>query len=124
MATVLHVALLSLHLTSSFERGLQAAVTETANLGIHAFCGPNAPASLPGDLADSKADLPSNGDKSSKGCPICTGAALAAFVMAPQIALAPIVYSVSALPPMAEVARPLTRPQRFADTIRGPPATA
>ena len=43
VATVFHVAILSLHIAAAFERGFAPQQGITASLGIHAFCGVDVP---------------------------------------------------------------------------------
>ncbi|MCH9806106.1 MAG: UPF0193 protein EVG1 [Alphaproteobacteria bacterium] len=128
MATILHVALLSLHLTAAFERGIQAPGADGATLDIHAFCSPTSPGSAPPQStfpvssADGETAPGPNGEKSSPGCPICTGAAPASCSPAPSTVFAPVAFSVAFLPPYVTSDKARAHPERPADTIRGPPA--
>lgn len=122
LATILHVALLSLHLTAAIERTLQAPGADATNLGIHAFCGPATPQStLPVGLADGQTAPPENDGNSGPGCPICSGATPAFCAPSPVIALAPVVFSVASLPSYITSDKALAHQARSADTIRGPP---
>ena len=122
LATILHVALLSLHLTAAIERTLQAPGADATNLGIHAFCGPTTPQStLPVGSADGETAPSENDGSFGPGCPICAGAAPAFCAPSPVIALAPVVFSVASLAPYVTSDKARAHPARPADTIRGPP---
>lgn len=116
-ATILHVALLSLHLTAAFERGIGVEASR-ANLGVHAFCGVVDPAAMPAGGTGQ----PAEPGKSVPACPICVGAAPAACVEAPETLLAPAVFTIAAALPPAAPTIPAARLGRIAGNIRGPPA--
>jgi len=117
VATLLHAALLSLHVTANFERAI-AAPGDLASLSIHALCGPGQSAPLSQDGSAP----PAGPGQSAASCPLCTGAAPAVCLTAPQIALAPVVFSLESASLPQAVNPPPARRQHFAGTIRGPPA--
>lgn len=117
VATLLHVALLSLHVTANFERAI-AAPGDLASLSVHALCGPG----LSGQLPDDGSGLPGQTGKSASSCPICTGAAPATCLSPPDALLAPVIFNTAAAPPPPAVLVPAVRRQHFAGSIRGPPA--
>ncbi|MBU1212582.1 MAG: hypothetical protein KJ587_15090 [Alphaproteobacteria bacterium] len=116
VATLLHVALLSLHVTANFERAI-AAPGDLAHLSVHALCGNGVSA----PLSEDGPGLPA-GSGISASCPVCTGAAPAACLGAPDAVFAPLSFSVAAAPPPAAITVPAARRQNFAGSIRGPPA--
>lgn len=117
LATVLHVALLSLHVTASFERAI-AAPGDVAALSASVLCGPG----LSTQLAEDGSSLPDWSGKSATRCPFCTSAAPVACLTAPQLEAELIVFDhLEALPPPVETL-PIFRRKQFDGTIRGPPA--
>lgn len=117
VATLLHVALLSLHVTASFERAI-AAPGDAVNLSVHALCGPGAL----GPLTDYGSKLPSG--KAAASCPLCTGAAPLACAQAPESSVVPIVFTAFAAPQTVAASLPSLRRLHSAGTIRGPPIPA
>ncbi|KUO53873.1 MAG: hypothetical protein APF80_16915 [Alphaproteobacteria bacterium BRH_c36] len=117
VATLLHVALLSLHVTANFERAI-AAPGDLAKLSVHALCGTGVSA----PLSEDGSSLPAGSGTSAGNCPICTGAAPVACLSAPDAVLAPVTFNIAAEPPPAAITVPAARRQCFAGSIRGPPA--
>ena len=119
VATLVHVAMLSLHVTASFERAM-AAPGDVANLGIHPLCGPG----LSTSLTEDDTGPPAEPGKSVSSCPICTGAAPTACLSAPDSVVAAVVFNVVAASPLPVIAGPSARLQHTAGSIRGPPTLA
>ncbi len=117
---VFHIAMLSLHTTAAFERGLGPQQDVTAPLGIHAFCGVDV---LVSDFALAPDDQTPPGSKESRiNCPLCVGAAPAACIAAPVTDVIPVVFLTTKSLPYTALVRKASRPLARVGTIRGPPA--
>jgi Protein of unknown function (DUF2946) len=120
VATIIHVAMLSLHIAAAFERGLGPQQDVTASLGIHAFCGVDV---SPSDVELAPDDETQPGSKESRtNCPLCVGAAPAACIAAPVTDVTPVAFLTIKALPYAALVRKASRPHSRVGTIRGPPA--
>ena len=120
MATILHVVLLSLHVTAAFERGINAGREQTAALGIHAFCGVDFPQSEAAVSPDGGKD-PGSG-KSNASCPLCNNVSPVACIAAPVADISFVVFCTPETFAYSPATEPRVWPQTGAGSIRGPPA--
>ena len=120
LATIIHVAALSLHIAAAFERGLTPQQNVASPLGIHAFCVVDIP-QLGVALAPDDETQPGS-KESSANCPLCIGAAPAACIAAPVAAVIPVAFLTTKALPYAALVRKASRQHARVGTIRGPPA--
>lgn len=119
VATIFHVAMLSLHIAAGFERGLAPQQDVTASLGIHAFCGVDVPQS-DAALALGEQTEPAS-EKSDSNCPLCVGAAPVACIDAPVGDVIPFEFVASVARSYTALVEGPVQPWTHTGTIRGPP---
>ena len=123
-ATLLHVALFSLHVTSSLSSSLAFAAGPKAAqlaLNVHALCGPGR-ASDPKSTAggDGNSDRDTNSNRYQ--CPICLGSVAAACLEATSLVLlTKLEFEHAPLQPIVQASTPRVELRLSPGTIRGPP---